>query len=73
MERTGVRCLTYGYRNVDRLFAIWQAIYPNSYTTPEVNAEGTFTIAPGSNDTINSRTSTPSQYLPLPYTTTNTA
>ena len=41
--------------NVDRLFAIWQAIYPDSYTTPEVNAEGTFTDAPGSTEDTNTR------------------
>ncbi|KAL2041570.1 hypothetical protein N7G274_005952 [Stereocaulon virgatum] len=40
------------HANVDRLFAIWQAIYPNSYTTSEVNAQGTFTISPGTNDTL---------------------
>ena len=29
------------------MIAIWQAIYPDSYTTSQVNAEGTFTDAPG--------------------------
>ena len=33
------------HTNVDRLFAIWQAIYPNSYTTPEINSEATYTNA----------------------------
>lgn len=42
-------------RNVDRLFAIWQAIYPDSYTTPQVNVIGTFTDAPGSSEDIDTR------------------
>jgi tyrosinase len=49
----------YDYRNVDRLFAIWQAIWPDSYTTSEVNEYGTYTIAPGATDDINSRTFSP--------------
>ncbi|MCJ1361156.1 hypothetical protein MMC16_000253 [Acarospora aff. strigata] len=35
------------HANVDRLFAIWQAIYPNSFVTSQRNALGTFTAAPG--------------------------
>ena len=42
------------HANVDRLFAIWQAIYPNSYTIPEVNTGGTYTTKPGTNETVNS-------------------
>ena len=41
------------HANVDRLFAIWQAIYPNSYTTAEVDIEGTFTNAPGETEDVN--------------------
>lgn len=41
------------HANVDRLFAIWQAIYPSSYTTAEVDAEGTFTNAPGETEDVN--------------------
>ena len=40
------------HANVDRLFAIWQAIYPNSYTTAEADAEGTFTNAPGETEDV---------------------
>ncbi|KAI9732411.1 MAG: hypothetical protein M1834_001619 [Cirrosporium novae-zelandiae] len=29
--------------NVDRLFAIWQAIYPDSYVTPQADPIGTYT------------------------------
>lgn len=41
------------HANVDRLFAIWQAIYPDSYTTAEADAEGTYTIAPGDTEDVN--------------------
>lgn len=40
-------------RQVDRLFAIWQAIYPDSYTAPQVNDFGTFTDPPYSMEDIN--------------------
>ncbi|KAL8721571.1 MAG: hypothetical protein Q9225_001779 [Loekoesia sp. 1 TL-2023] len=40
-------------RNVDRLFALWQAIYPNSHVTPQINAAGTFTDDPGTTEDIN--------------------
>ncbi|KAK6357742.1 hypothetical protein TWF718_002050 [Orbilia javanica] len=40
--------------NVDRLFAIWQAINPDSYVTWQQNGGGTYGIAPGTNDTVNS-------------------
>lgn len=45
------------HANVDRLFAIWQAIYPDSYTISEVDKEGTFTNAPGAAEDINTRES----------------
>lgn len=43
------------HTNVDRLFAIWQAIYPDSYTTPQADAEGTFTNAPDGTEDVNTR------------------
>lgn len=33
--------------NVDRLFAIWQALYPDNFITPEINRFGTYTESPG--------------------------
>lgn len=42
-------------RNVDRLFALWQTIYPNATVTPQVNAVGTFTVDPGTTEDINTR------------------
>ncbi|KAL8919178.1 MAG: hypothetical protein Q9208_006938 [Pyrenodesmia sp. 3 TL-2023] len=39
--------------NVDRLFALWQAIYPNSTVTPQVNAAGTYTDEGGKTEDIN--------------------
>ena len=50
------------YRNVDRLFAIWQAIYPDSYTTPQSDAYGTFTNSPGGTEDINTRMLTDAYY-----------
>lgn len=44
-------------RNVDRLFALWQAIYPNATVTPQVNAAGSFTEDPGTTEDINTRQS----------------
>jgi tyrosinase len=41
------------HTNVDRLFAIWQALYPNSYVGSQANQFGTFTIAPGTVETAN--------------------
>jgi tyrosinase len=41
------------HTNVDRLFAIWQAIYPNSYVTSQSDGSGTFTIAPGTVENSN--------------------
>jgi tyrosinase len=34
--------------NVDRLLAMWQRLYPNTYVEPFRQSGGTFTIAPGS-------------------------
>ena len=39
--------------NVDRLFAIWQAIYPDSYTTAEADGYGTYTNTPGEIEDVN--------------------
>ncbi|KAH8588949.1 hypothetical protein B0O99DRAFT_524064 [Bisporella sp. PMI_857] len=39
------------HSNVDRLFAMWQAIYPDVYLLPQVDNTGTFTIPIGSIDT----------------------
>lgn len=45
------------YRNMDRLLAIWQAIYPDSWlNTSQINQIGTFTDAPGSYENIDTRT-----------------
>ncbi|KAG8527171.1 uncharacterized protein KY384_008601 [Bacidia gigantensis] len=42
------------HTNVDRLIAIWQAIYPDSWiNSSEVTAGGTFTDAPGSSEDAN--------------------
>lgn len=50
------------HTNVDRLFAIWQAIYPDSYTTAQITSEGTFTTAPGETEDVNTRELS---YLPV--------
>ena len=42
-------------RNVDRLFALWQAIYPDSHVAPQVTTVGTFTNNPGMTEDINTR------------------
>ncbi|KAL8938305.1 MAG: hypothetical protein Q9216_003967 [Gyalolechia sp. 2 TL-2023] len=39
-------------RNVDRLFALWQAIYPDSRVTPQINMAGTFTNDAGTVEDI---------------------
>ncbi|KAI9641438.1 hypothetical protein NHQ30_010245 [Ciborinia camelliae] len=39
------------HANVDRLFAMWQAIYPDVWMLPQSDLIGTFTIAPGTSDT----------------------
>lgn len=40
------------HTNVDRLFAIWQAIYPSSYVTSQRSIYGTYTNAPGKSEDI---------------------
>ncbi|EME47152.1 hypothetical protein DOTSEDRAFT_69194 [Dothistroma septosporum NZE10] len=40
--------------NVDRIFALWQTIYPNSYGATQVAAHNTWTIAEGSTQNIDS-------------------
>ena len=40
------------HANVDRLVAIWQAIYPGSFVTPQTNQYGTYTEAPGASENI---------------------
>jgi tyrosinase len=42
------------HANVDRLFAMWQAIYPDVYLQPETEQVGTFTISVGTIDTSSS-------------------
>ncbi|KAL8842549.1 MAG: hypothetical protein Q9170_000503 [Blastenia crenularia] len=39
--------------NVDRLFALWQAVYPESQVTAQNSMAGTFTDDPGSTEDIN--------------------
>ncbi|PBP18673.1 tyrosinase [Diplocarpon rosae] len=39
------------HANVDRLFALWQALNPNAYLTPQIDQYGTFSIAANSLDT----------------------
>jgi tyrosinase len=41
------------HANVDRLFALWQSIYYNQYLTQMPEGQGTFTIPPGTPDTMN--------------------
>ena len=41
-------------RNVDRLFAMWQAVYADTYLTAEVDAAGTYTNAPGATEDVTS-------------------
>lgn len=36
--------------NIDRLFAIWQVINPNTYVTPQVNNGGTYGLPPGTQE-----------------------
>ena len=54
---TDCTCADTAGRNVDRLFAIWQALYPDSYTTPQADAYGTFTNSPGETEDVNTRMS----------------
>jgi tyrosinase len=32
---------------IDRLFAIWQALYPDSYVEPEAQTQGTYWYSEG--------------------------
>lgn len=41
--------------NVDRIVAIWEALYPDSYVPPQSDFYGTYTIQPGSTDDVNTR------------------
>jgi tyrosinase len=43
------------HANIDRMLALWQAIYPDTYVDPAVQGGGTFTIASGSTQTKSSR------------------
>ncbi|KAI9806662.1 MAG: hypothetical protein M1825_006119 [Sarcosagium campestre] len=43
------------HTNVDRIFALWQAIYPNSYVGSQTNPFGTRTNAPGGVENVNTR------------------
>ncbi|KAL8730770.1 MAG: hypothetical protein Q9166_003840 [cf. Caloplaca sp. 2 TL-2023] len=43
------------HANVDRLFALWQAVYPDSNVTSQVNTAGTFTDDPGKVEDVNTR------------------
>ena len=46
------------YRNTDRLFALWQAVYPQSnFTSSQVSAYDTLTIDAGQAEDINTRES----------------
>jgi hypothetical protein len=41
-------------RNVDRLFAMWQILNPNTWVEPAEDTFGTYFEAPGSIDTASS-------------------
>ena len=47
--------LTIASRNVDRLFAMWQTVYPNTYTGAQTATGTSFTIAVGDVEDANSR------------------
>ncbi|KAL8693817.1 MAG: hypothetical protein Q9218_001417 [Villophora microphyllina] len=51
------------HANVDRLFALWQAVYPQANVTPQVNVAGTYTDDPGKSEDVNTR-----RYSPVPLT-----
>ena len=51
---TGGHSLLIALSNVDRIFALWQAVNPDSFITSEVNSVGTFTEAPGFTENISS-------------------
>jgi hypothetical protein len=41
-------------RNLDRIFALWQAVNPRSFLQSEENTFGTFVTPPGSINTLDS-------------------
>lgn len=51
------------YSNVDRLFALWQAVYPEANVTPQVNVAGTYTNDPGKLEDGNTRRFTTASLL----------
>lgn len=40
-------CQSNSYRNIDRLFAIWQALNPRAYEIDKEEIDGTFSVAGG--------------------------
>jgi len=42
------------HANVDRIFALWQSVYPNQYVVPQNGGASTFTMAYDTVETINS-------------------
>lgn len=50
------------HRNIDRIFAIWQALYPESYVTPQVPGVGTYTNSPDKFEDVNT-----GKYSPYPH------
>ncbi|KAL8794331.1 MAG: hypothetical protein Q9195_003158 [Heterodermia aff. obscurata] len=40
------------HANVDRLFAMWQAVYADTYLTAQVDVAGTYTNAPGASEDV---------------------
>jgi tyrosinase len=43
------------YRMVDRCFALWQALYPDSYVQPQQQSQGNYWYNQGSVQDVNSR------------------
>lgn len=39
--------LTTVYSMTDRVFALWQALYPNSWVQPMAQVQGTYVYGPG--------------------------
>ena len=44
--------LTAHSSNVDRLFAMWQAIHPDAFVTPQIDAAGTYTNTPNFSEDV---------------------
>ena len=38
--------------NVDRLFAMWQVLHPDTYITAQEDASGTYTNTPGFSEDV---------------------